>query len=253
MPLTWSVCSGSHPAWHWCLSPSLWQSLSLGSLPHPSSSSLPGLWWCWVSGVLLKGLCWALCCPGSSGHWSGQTVMGALCSRKEQLPFSPRCLAVDGEDRLGIWPISWSRNLDAWSPLSAWWSDEAVFDHGTLFTLDMARRFYCHVNRAHKSWVLPLPPLLTQGVGPAGLIHSRGQRTEDTSAARGTWTRAKTKTHFRCNQFPSHFRNSRVVQATCWAPSVTWGPMARAPLPPRREGWWINSLRTSTGSQQQRL
>lgn len=40
----------------------LWPSLSPCSLPHPSPSSLPDLWlnWCYVAGVLLKGLCCVL-------------------------------------------------------------------------------------------------------------------------------------------------------------------------------------------------
>lgn len=66
------------------------------SLPHPSASSVWDLWsnWCCVSGVLLKELRWALFCLGTSGHWPAQTIADALCSREEQLPFSPKALAV---------------------------------------------------------------------------------------------------------------------------------------------------------------
>lgn len=104
------------PSWQVAANQALKRSLggmSAGSSPSlgplaasvsraPSSSSVLDLWSnrCCVAGVLLRWLCWALFCLGTSGYWSGQTITSARCFREEQLPFSPKALAVAGEDRL---------------------------------------------------------------------------------------------------------------------------------------------------------
>lgn len=78
------------------------------------------------------------------------------------------------------------------------------------------------------------------------------QRTKVTNAARGTWTWAKNKT-FQVATVSITILKFQGGLRYLLGPICDWDPMAMAPPCPWKKSWWINSLKTSTGSQQQRL